>query len=331
MQTDNTSPTDNISQQEALVSVLIPCYNAAPFILETLDSVIAQTFTNWECIVVDDHSSDNSVEIIQTCCEKYPDKIKLYINPRKGACAARNVAFEKSKGDFIQYLDADDLLAPNKIEKQMQLFYQYGSHIITSGIWGRFFNSKDDVIWESQIINKDYPSTINWLMDSWCGKGMMAQHTWLIPSHLIKIAGSWNEQLQINQDGEFFSRILIQAESIKFCREAKVYYRSGNNNSVSQSNKNKMKLNSLLLSYKLYKKNVKDYLNDISVRKALANNLLNFIYQYHAHYPTLVKETEAQFYKLDVGKMWPVGGKNFKRIAKIIGFKNALILKKILK
>ena len=64
------------------VSILIPCYNSEQYIAETLDSVLAQTYSNWECIVVDDHSTGKSVEIVTEYCQKFPEKFKLYTNPR---------------------------------------------------------------------------------------------------------------------------------------------------------------------------------------------------------------------------------------------------------
>ncbi len=322
--------TTNISTPETpLVSVLIPCYNAAAYVEETLHSIIAQTYTNWECIVVDDHSSDNSVEIVQAYCNKYPEKIKLYTNPRKGACAARNVAFQYSRGEYIQYLDADDLLARNKIEKQIQLFKQYGNNIITSCIWGRFTNNTNNVKWENQLIDHDYEEPINWLVDAWNGKGMMAQHGWLVFRDMIVKAKPWNEKLLMNQDGEFFCRLIMQAKAIKFCPEAKVYYRSGNNNIVSKAISYE-KIESQLYSYKLYEK-VLSLRNDIDIKKALARNYRDFIYRYHPNYNSLINQAETYIENLQLSKLPNTGGKYFIILSKFFGFYNSLKLRAILK
>ena len=304
------------------VSILIPLYNSESYISETIQSALNQSWPDIEIIIVDDGSTDNSYAIAKSF---ESTNVKVYQQQNSGACLSRNLAFEKSSGDYIQYLDADDLLAPEKIEHQMRLFALHGNTIITSGNWGRFYHSQDDVKWEDQLINKDYLSPINWLVDSWNGKGMMAQHAWLIPRDLIKNAGLWNESLRINQDGEFFSRVLLQAESIKFCPNAKVYYRSGNAASVSQNNKSRDKAASLLLSYQLYKDNLKQQ-NEIPIKKALGNNFLNFIYQYYANFPDLCMEAEKEYEALNVGKMWPVGGSKFRFLASIIGFKAGIRL-----
>lgn len=313
------------------VSILIPCYNSSGYVEKTLDSLLSQTYTNWECIIVDDHSTDNSTEIVQQYINTYPRKFRLYTTPRKGACAARNVAFKYSKGDYIQYLDADDLLSPNKIEEQLKLFSQFGENILVNCKWGRFTGNKESVKWEKQPIDKDYDHPIEWLTDSWMGNGMAANSCWLIPRHLIEKAGPWNESLQINQDGEFFCRVLMHAQSIRFAPNAGVYYRSGISGSITQSNRqSRTKAESLLRSYQSYER-VLSIHDTPAIRKALGNNYLNFIYHYYTLYPDLTNRAEIAFKELGLKKMWPVGGKRFIRFASIIGFASALRLKKVMK
>lgn len=89
------------------VSILIPCYNSERFVAETLDSCLAQTYRNIEIIVVDDGSTDNSFAIAKSFESNI---IKVYRQDNSGACAARNYAFRKSSGEYIVYLDADDIL-----------------------------------------------------------------------------------------------------------------------------------------------------------------------------------------------------------------------------
>jgi glycosyltransferase involved in cell wall biosynthesis len=98
-----------------LVSILIPCHNNEAFVAEAIESALGQTYSNIEVIVVDDGSTDKSLQVIKN----YGDRIKWQAGPNRGACAARNTAFSLSQGEFIQFLDADDLLLPGKIEKQM--------------------------------------------------------------------------------------------------------------------------------------------------------------------------------------------------------------------
>ena len=99
------------------VSVIIPCYNQANFLDETLQSVLNQTYTNWECIVVDDGSTDNTVLIIEDYCLK-DHRFQIVTRPKskiKGANSCRNYGFEKSQGAYIQWFDSDDLMRKDKL------------------------------------------------------------------------------------------------------------------------------------------------------------------------------------------------------------------------
>lgn len=111
---------------QPLVSIIIPTYNRAHLIGETLDSVLAQTYTNWECIVVDDDSTDNTNEVLQAYCNK-DDRFKYFKRPdqkSKGANACRNYGFELSKGEYIQWFDSDDVMLNDLLSLKINLFLQ---------------------------------------------------------------------------------------------------------------------------------------------------------------------------------------------------------------
>lgn len=102
-----------------LVSICIPAFNSEKWIDETIRSSLNQTWQNKEIIIVDDGSTDNTWNIIENYANKYPTIIKIFQQENKGACAARNLAFEMSSGEYKQWLDSDDILASDKIEIQM--------------------------------------------------------------------------------------------------------------------------------------------------------------------------------------------------------------------
>lgn len=104
-----------------LVSVVIPSHNSARFIRATLDSVLAQTHTDLEIVIVDDGSTDSSVDILEEYRQK-DDRVVVYRQPNQGSASARNLGIAKSTGELIAFLDADDLWHPTKIEKQHNLF-----------------------------------------------------------------------------------------------------------------------------------------------------------------------------------------------------------------
>ncbi len=107
-------------EDQPLVSIITPLYNAEAFISQTLSSVQNQTYTNWEHIIVDDASSDDGVKIVEDAA-KTDDRIRLVENSKNnGAAVCRNIATENASGDFIAFLDSDDLWHPEKLKKQLQ-------------------------------------------------------------------------------------------------------------------------------------------------------------------------------------------------------------------
>lgn len=232
-----------------LVSVLIPMYNSALYIADTLDSVLNQTYDYLEVIVVDDGSTDNSLEIVQSY-EKNDKRLACYALNHQGACAARNFAFEKSKGIYIQYLDADDLLSSDKIEKQVLRLQEDSLLSLVTCTFRQFKGFAIYKEWDNlYYVNKNYDRGRDLLTDLWY---------YFVPSYipscylthrsLIEKAGKWDERLLKNQDGEFFSRILFTADKIGFVENVCVYWRLVEN-SISHSH-SEAKAHSVYETYK---------------------------------------------------------------------------------
>src|SRR5689334_17934365 len=118
-----------------LISFCIPVHNAENYLEETLQSVLDQDYSNIEIICVDDHSTDNSVNILK----KFSPRIKFFVAKKFGAAAARNVAFEKSNGDYIVFFDADDLIQRNYNSTQLSRIIDKDSVAICT--WGRFYQT----------------------------------------------------------------------------------------------------------------------------------------------------------------------------------------------
>src|ERR1039458_6206765 len=121
------------------VSILIPAFNSQEWIEDTLRSAIAQTWPNKEIIVVDDGSTDRTLAIAR---QFESESVRVFTHKNQGAAAARNKAFSISRGDYIQWLDADDLLAPDKIARQMESVHGgIGKRTLLSSPWGHFMYS----------------------------------------------------------------------------------------------------------------------------------------------------------------------------------------------
>lgn len=109
-----------------LVSIIMPSWNTADYILETIESVMAQTYQNWELIIVDDASTDNTLELLKTVDDS---RIKLFVNEvNSGAAVSRNKALREARGEWIAFLDSDDLWMPDKLEKQICFMDENGYH-----------------------------------------------------------------------------------------------------------------------------------------------------------------------------------------------------------
>lgn len=107
----------------SLVSVIIPTFNYGHFIGATLESLLAQTYRNWECIIIDDGSSDNTHDVVETFCSR-DTRFKYIYQENKGMSAARNIGIKEAAGSYIQFLDADDLLEKRKFESQVKFLVE---------------------------------------------------------------------------------------------------------------------------------------------------------------------------------------------------------------
>lgn len=111
------------NKNNPLVSIIMPVYNAGLFLVEAIESIINQTYENWELIIIDDASTDNSWKIIKRFKNQYPKKIKvirLKKNLNKGGDVCANIGFQKAKGRFIARMDSDDISHSNRLEKQVK-------------------------------------------------------------------------------------------------------------------------------------------------------------------------------------------------------------------
>jgi glycosyltransferase involved in cell wall biosynthesis len=206
------------------VSVIIPNYNYACFLVEAIESVLAQTYPIHEIIVVDDGSTDNSIEVIK----QFGDQIKLICQKNSGVSTARNNGVKYSSGDFIAFLDADDVWLPTKTEKQLQLLLSDKKiGFVTCGI--REFDNCNRTIeinlngqngWKAEELLLFRPVVV--------GPGSTA----LIPRKVFEQVGGFDERSDFHgaEDWEFCYRIAC-ATKLGFVNEVLVDYRNhGNGN-----------------------------------------------------------------------------------------------------
>jgi len=205
---------------QPLISIIIPTYNRTHIIGETLDSIIAQTYTNWECIVVDDGSTDNTPEILQKYIDK-DSRFQFCHRPKekqKGPNSCRNYGFTKSKGDLINFFDSDDLYKVNAFEKVVAMFDEnFDSVVVKTEVVE--FNSK-------KYLSENKIKSENLLEDYFIGRltfyvgGPFWNRKFLQQQEYL-----FDENIRNIDDWDFNMRMLYQQPRISLVEDNLIQYR----------------------------------------------------------------------------------------------------------
>lgn len=297
-----------------LVSVLIPCFNGRLFIAETLRSVMIQTYRPLEVIVVDDGSTDGSADEVR----RFGD-VKLIRQQNAGAATARNVALAHSHGEFIQYLDADDLLSPDKIALQMSRLIG-NSDCIAVAEWGRFYRDPSETAFIPDKTWTDLDS-LDWLaLSREDGVGMMYPAMWLMPRGIADRTGPWNAAVSAapGEDAEYFTRAVLAARRVLFCAGARTYYRSGIGGASSRRH-----FRSQALVIDLCQQNTLAAEDSPRMRRGFAKawqHLAHYAYPYDR---VVALEALRKARALDPVEVRPGGGRVFQMLSALVGWKLA--------
>jgi glycosyltransferase involved in cell wall biosynthesis len=303
-----------------LVSILIPAYNAERWIAEAIQSAVAQTWPQKEIIVVNDGSTDRTAEIAQRFASKH---LAVLSTENRGLSAAVNHGYRQCQGDFIQELDADDLLVPDKIERQLAAVRERDSRrILLSCSWAPFFHRTRRARFIRTSLCQDL-SPVEWLLRAMGENLHMQNATWLVSRELTEAAGPWDESLRHDQDGEYFARVLVASERTRFVSETGVFYRASPSNRVSYLGNSNVKKDSLFRSMKLHIQYLRSLEESERVRKACVSYLQNWYPHFYAHRPDIM--TELQAMAAELGGHLAVPSLNWKYawIAPVLGRKTA--------
>ncbi|WP_206667077.1 glycosyltransferase family 2 protein [Seonamhaeicola maritimus] len=232
----------------SLVSIIIPNYNRASLIGETLDSIIIQSYTNWECLVIDDGSSDDSENIVKGYTEK-ESRIQFYKRPDnrpKGANACRNYGLEFSKGVYINWFDSDDIMHPEKLKEQIKslesnkfpfsVCQSYEFHNNLKNINLRYCSLKSENPFEDFLSKK-----IVWLTQA-----PLFKRSFIVENNYM-----FDEELQAGQEWELFARILFDYTNYGIVEKPLVYVRR-HSDSISDGMSNDRMWNYYLARRKIY-------------------------------------------------------------------------------
>jgi glycosyltransferase involved in cell wall biosynthesis len=276
--------------KKPLVSILIPAYNAEHWIGYTLASAVGQTWPNKEIIVVNDGSTDGTEQVAKRFASRL---LKVVSTENGGLSVAVNQAYRLSQGDYIQELDSDDLLAPDKIERQMNALLEGDSkRTLLSSPWGYFYYRTHRARFVPNSMWNDL-SPLEWLLRKLGENLHMQNATWLVSRELAEAAGPWDENLHYDQDGEYFCRVLMASERTRFVEEAKVFYRISSSNRISYIGASDKKRASLLRSIKLHVRYLRSLEESERVRKACLTYIQTWSGQFFPERPDMFAEIQA--------------------------------------
>jgi glycosyltransferase involved in cell wall biosynthesis len=302
-----------------LVSILIPCYNAEPWLAGTLESALAQTWPDREIIVVNDGSKDGSLEVAR----RFSSRGVIVIDqPNQGQSAAFNRAIAVARGEYYEFLDADDLLAPDKIERQMALLGDGSDEVMICGAWSRFHTDPGAAPFSPEPIWQDHLAPVDWLVCSWSGGGMMHGAAWLVPAALVRREGGWNAELSLINDFEFFTRLMLKTKEVRFCAAARSYYRSNLPNSLSNDTTPRG-WRSAYTALNFGTSRLLAAEDSPRTRQACAAVFRNFYFQSYPDVPDLGAKVKVRIAQLGHALGKPRGGPALKAVALVLGWRLA--------
>ncbi|MFT4900915.1 MAG: glycosyltransferase involved in cell wall biosynthesis [Lentimonas sp.] len=313
-----------------LVSIIIPCFNSSAILREALDCACQQTHRELDIIVVDGGSTDASYEL----AERYPDsRVRLVRRAHRGACAARNIGLAVAQGKYLQFLDANDVLHPDKIALQVEALEQSeDSSAIAYGPWWSFLKHASFLRGANFVTGRSYRPPMEWLFASMAEGFYSPSHCWLIPRAVADSAGQWDERLIQNQDGEYFSRVLEVATQVIWVPTAQAFYRQENALSSSQSHET-VDTHSLLLAADQIRDRMIAYLGYEPKRRRVISALyLRILYSMDGSDLELVNQVWRRIYGLglpDGGTK--VGSLSFDLLKRHMGWELAFKMKQLVR
>jgi len=243
-----------------LVSVIIPCFNSERFVTETIDSVIAQSYHPIEIILVDDGSKDGTFNVLKSFEERYPEQISVIRNKRKGAPSARNTGIAFSKGQYVLFLDSDDVLLPKKISIQMNVFDErkdVGAVVSSRQI-------KDEAM--SEVLAELSFGEIEVDPLNTCINKIIITGNPLYQRAWIESVGCYREDLPCGQDWDFHIRLVKQGIQFAYVDEILLVSRKVKNSLSSNWVKVGVQMSRLINEYETWLLNDKQ-LNNTSRKK----------------------------------------------------------------
>jgi glycosyltransferase involved in cell wall biosynthesis len=317
-----------------LVSIIIPAYNSANYLAATIQSAVDQTWPNKEIIIVDDGSTDGSLAIAKSFESEI---VKVFSQENKGASVARNKGLSVAKGEYIQFLDADDLLSSNKLTNQVNTLLSNPNKVAVCSTV-HFFNGENPYEQSSSAYADSFLYKTNdpakFLVNLYGGstnQGSMVQtNAWLSPASVIKKSGPWSEFYSPDDDGEFFCRVVLASEGVIYTKDCYNYYRKYTSSGNLASIKTQEALEGKYRSFLLKKKYLLAATDDPAANICLMRCAMDLVVEAYLFDKKLTQKILTTVGELGSTNYVPIlGGKPLEMIKKFLGWRAALRLKQI--
>ena len=301
---------------EPLVSILIPAYNAERWMADTIRSALNQTWHRKEIIIIDDGSSDRTLDVAR---QFDSPTVKVVSQVNQGAAAARNTAYSICQGDYVQWLDADDVLDPWKIELQVLHARKFGPRKLLSGAWANFAYRIRKARFIHTALCEDL-APVEWLLRKMGLNLHMQTDNWLVSRELSDTAGPWDERLWRDNDGEYFCRVLLASDGVAFVREARSYYRAAGQDSVSRIEGSAKKLESLFLSMNLHIGYLRSLEESSRVRSVCVSYIRTWLHEFFPYRPDLGDKLQKTAEILGGGQIDPTLSWKYDWLVSVFGW-----------
>jgi len=235
-----------------LISVVIPVYNRSDVVLESLESVKSQTYSNWECVIIDDGSEDGTQEVIKSFIkEDFRFKFFLRESEPKGASACRNIGLKIAVGQYIIFLDSDDLLAKDCLEKRLKMAIANPEKNFWVFRTAQFNNKVGDSLTTWNVLNKEKDDLQRFILQDapWHTMGPM----WL--KRTLTKVGGFDESALCWQDWELHIRVLLETKNYWKSNDDNIdsFYRNNRLNKWNTISKDQNNFEHILFRVKLFK------------------------------------------------------------------------------
>jgi glycosyltransferase involved in cell wall biosynthesis len=312
--------------KNSLVSIIIPVYNAETYLEQSIWSALEQTYENIEIIVVNDGSTDGSLSILEGIDNP---RLEVHSQSNQGQSAALNAGIELAHGDYIKFFDADDILHPGHIESQLEVLGGRNDSV-ASCRWEYFQENIESVTFHEEVSYKDYDDPIQWIYDSLVkDQGMMGAWMWMIPKPVLDKAGRWDDRLSLNNDFDFSVRVLLASSSVKFARDARLYYRKGVQGALSGS-QGRTAMESAYLTTKLGTESLLQREDSPRIRQLCADRFQQWLFKFYSQHPDLASKAEAYISSLGGSCVRMQGGLLLRALMPLIGWKAVRNLQNVL-